>query len=87
MAILRLESGWSTPYTLECDICGHEDGEFGSFDEAVESRSEYGFHSIHEDGEWLDLCEDCWEKRQYARGRCSAADDFAGFQKRGRFTE
>lgn len=67
-----------TSYMLQCDICGFSAGEFDSFDEAVESKSEYGFHSVREGGQWLDLCEECWEKRLHRRGQRSAANDFAG---------
>lgn len=65
-------------YTLGCDICGFSAGYFDSFDEAAAGKQDHGFHSIRENGQWLDLCEDCWEKWLRKRGQCSAADDFSG---------
>lgn len=65
-------------YALECDICGFTAGDFDSFNEAVACKQDYGFHSVQEGGEWIDLCEECWEKRLRKQGQCSAADDFSG---------
>lgn len=65
-------------YALQCDICGFSTGGFDSFDEAAACKRDYGFHSVREGGEWLDLCEDCWDKRLRQRGQCSASDDFSG---------
>lgn len=50
-------------YTLTCDECEMEEGEvFDEFMEAVEYKKSNGWHSVRKNGEWNDVCPECWEK-------------------------
>ena len=48
-------------YHLICDICGEEAGEtFDSFDEAVDFKVDSGWISQKRNGEWQNVCPDCY---------------------------
>lgn len=77
MAIEKRWRGREKYFTLVCDCCGDEAGEFDEFQDAVDEKRDYGFHSVNDGGEWFDLCEECWnevENKQHP----TAADDFVG---------
>jgi hypothetical protein len=51
-------------YNPHCDACGKElPGEY-SFQDAVASRRKAGWISRKLDGEYEDLCRECWKKER-----------------------
>lgn len=64
-------------HVLVCDHCGDEAGYFDDFYEAVAEKTNDGFHSVKEYGEWKDICDRCCEQEQYKAGT-TAAEDFGG---------
>lgn len=78
MAIEKRYEGRYQYYTLVCDHCGNEAGHFDDFYEAVDEKKNYGFRSVNQNGEWVDICEDCQNMMQYKRGTATAAEDFKG---------
>jgi len=77
MAIERRGRGADRHYVLVCDHCGDEAGDFDTFEDAVDGKRDYGFHSTKASGFWEDVCEDCWDRLNQG-GTSSAAEDFAG---------
>jgi len=48
-------------YRLICDICGEAAEEvFGTFDEAVDYKVDSEWISRKQDGEWADICPNCY---------------------------
>jgi hypothetical protein len=49
-------------YCLICDICGEEADEevFSTFDEAVDYKVDSEWISRKQDGEWADICPNCY---------------------------
>ncbi|MDD3655054.1 MAG: hypothetical protein PHO01_12920 [Desulfotomaculaceae bacterium] len=73
---LLVENYWDTPergvggkmidkikgkYRLICDICGEAAEEvFSTFDEAVDYKVDSEWISRKQDGEWADICPNCY---------------------------
>jgi len=48
-------------YRLICDICGEAADEvFNTFDEAVDYKVDSEWISRKQDGEWADICPNCY---------------------------
>lgn len=57
---------FGSSYKLVCDVCGEsEKEEFDDFYEAVDFKKEKGneWRSKKVGGDWIDVCEDCGEKK------------------------
>ncbi len=49
-------------YTLICDICGaSSDEKYENFQDAKDARKNLGWKSRKIDGEWADICPECFE--------------------------
>lgn len=46
-------------YTLECDCCGRYHSNFDTFADALDYAKDMGWEKKKENGEWINICEDC----------------------------
>lgn len=46
-------------YNLECDICGRYIPKFDTFQDALDYAQDMGWTKKKENGEWINICEDC----------------------------
>ena len=51
--------GRTKVYIPTCDICGAQLTAQYSWQDAVDAKRIYGWHSKKIDGEWIDTCLDC----------------------------
>lgn len=62
-------------FTPTCDMCGDQlDIEY-DFMDAVDAKKAAGWHSVKSDGDWLDMCPDCYAKYNHIH---TASEDFGG---------
>ena len=47
-------------YFIACDYCDATNGEYETFEDAVEAKEKLGWKSRKDaDGDWVDLCIEC----------------------------
>lgn len=51
-------------YTLQCDCCPMQEGQFADFGEALAHKQTHKhlWKSVRVKGEWLDVCIDCYNQ-------------------------
>jgi len=54
-------------YRFVCDYCEQRYGEFDGFLEAQNRRLETGVKVVLDEGEYLDICQECQEEAKYEK--------------------